>query len=1092
MKVNDSQERAIKTIDRNIAVNAGAGTGKTKVLTERYVYILEHGDLEPNKEVESIVAITFTKKATQEMIERIRMEVKKNFHKDDKWRRYYRDLEQANISTIHSFCGKLLKENPIEANIDPLFQVLEDDKADKLLKESIIEILNKSLETNDEFLKLMSAFKINRIENIVSDFYSVYNNIRTVGLDFEFVKSMTINQLEELRVNENDLKNIKEIIIYLSNNLTARSKLCKMVKNEDPIWMKFYKDEYKDEELCTIVEYIETNLGTSSKETEYFQKLRNSITNVLKTKDIENIWLYIQVLDLLIAIDLKYQELKMNLGVLDYDDLQIKVLNLLDSEEIRSFYQSKFKYFMIDEFQDTNELQRKIFYKLTSVKKNLDQSNLFIVGDPKQSIYGFRGSDIDVFYNTIEDIKITTGENPITMSMNYRTCNGVLNFINSVFADVMGDKYDHLIADKVEEEPIDIEVLENSDYTNYPELKTSEASSIYEASLIAKRIKQLVDNGKFNYKDFAILFRATTRNYIYEDALKNYTIPYFNSSSKRFFYKQEILDIINGLKVISNPYDNIATIGFLRSPMVGISDNSLYYILKELNSSVYNRLIDLEHLTITVEDTNKIKEALKLLEYFYETKDIDTISTITEQLVEKTYFIETALLKANGKQSLANIYKFIEMVKYYEVNNKRSLEDFIDYIEEIKNNYEPEATMESEDSNVVKLLTIHKSKGLEFPVVIIPEMSKDSGGRYPNLLFNKDIGLGIKASDSSGLYDVIKNILTIKENEEKERALYVAMTRAEKMLILGNQGKNSGFKKLIYELLETIKHKSISKIDVETESVNNIKQIEDNLLEINENKNHVQIPLLFNTNINKKFESYSISQYLVFNQCQRKYYMDYYYGRTEFYASKGAGKEKEINIGVITAIDKGNIVHKFAELYNSNMEVEKLLTDVITLFGFLDIEDNKRLLKPYINNYLKIYNEDYDLVFLEKPFYINIGDNYLNGVIDRINIKDDIIEIQDLKTNKVIDKKALIQQYAPQLQIHAYAVGIIMNKTVKKANIVLLETGEIVEIPLNEEVLLSNIEDIKKFIYFVENHSDIKDYAKSANCKYCNYKPICF
>ena len=117
----------------------------------------------------------------------------------------------------------------------------------------------------------MSAFKINRIENIVSDFYSVYNNIRTVGLDFEFVKSMTINQLEELRVNENDLKNIKEIIIYLSNNLTARSKLCKMVKNEDPIWMKFYKDEYKDEELCTIVEYIETNLGTSSRKLNIFR-----------------------------------------------------------------------------------------------------------------------------------------------------------------------------------------------------------------------------------------------------------------------------------------------------------------------------------------------------------------------------------------------------------------------------------------------------------------------------------------------------------------------------------------------------------------------------------------------------------------------------------------------------------------------------------------------------------------------------------------------------------------------------------------------------------------------------------------------------
>ncbi|NLC04873.1 MAG: Dna2/Cas4 domain-containing protein, partial [Tissierellia bacterium] len=591
-----------------------------------------------------------------------------------------------------------------------------------------------------------------------------------------------------------------------------------------------------------------------------------------------------------------------------------------------------------------------------------------------------------------------------------------------------------------------------------------------------------------------MLFRSTTRTYIYEDALKNHNIPFFNSSNKRYFYRQEILDIINALKVISNPYDNIATIGFLRSPMVGISDNSLYYILKNTNEnkSVFHSMYKLEDLAIKKEDTSKIEEALQLLNYFHEIKETSTISELTADLIERTYFIEIALLKINGRQSLANIYKFIEMVELYEQNNKNSLEDFIDYIEEIKVRDEPEAPMESETSNVVKLLTIHKSKGLEFAVVIIPEMARDTGGRFPNLLFNKDIGLGLKTISCSGFHDEIKDILRVKENEEKERVLYVAMTRAEKMLILGNQGKNRGFKKLTDEHLNKNKYKIISHINLEQESTNKIKIIEDHLLRDSENHNIKKLPLLFHENLNKKFDSYSISQYLVFKQCKRKYYIDFYQGRTEAFGDKDKWEELEINPGVITALDKGNIVHEFAQLYNPGKNVSDLLNSIILSFGLSNEEENLRILRPYIDNYLKLYRDDYDTVFLERPFHIKIGDNYLNGVIDRINIKDNIIEIQDFKTNKVIDKDKLIKQYTPQLQVYAYAVEKIMNIKVKTASIVFLETGQAINVPLEKEHLLANIDSIGKFIHFVENHNDIIDYSKSTNCNYCNYKTICF
>ena len=1089
MIIYDPQKLAITTINKNLAVNAGAGTGKTKVLTERYVYILENGDLEENREIESIVAITFTKKATQEMILRIRSEIKKNFHKDPVWKRYYRDLEQANISTIHSFCGKILRENPIEANIDPLFEVLEDDKAAKLLNNAISHILNESLESDDSFMKLMKEFGVNRIESLVSEFYSIYNNIRTVGLDFKAVKIITLEYLNSLSFSEEDLLIIKETIIYLSLKIPKNSKLCKMVSNEDPKWINFYNKSYKNEELYSIIEYIQSNLGNSTKEIEHFEKLRKSIVKVLKTKDKDMKWLYILVLDLLTLIDKEYEEMKSSLAALDYDDLQIKVLKLLDNEEVRKNYQNKFKYFMIDEFQDTNELQRKIFHSLTSVNDKFDQSNLFIVGDPKQSIYGFRGSDIDVFYSTIDDIKNTTNEDPITMSKNYRTKSSVLNFINHIFNSLMGEKYDSLIANVTQEESIDIEILENNDFENYPELNNSEAGSIFEANLIAKRIKTLVNQGKYNYKDFALLFRSTTRNYIYEEAFKNFNIPYFNSSSKRFYFKQEILDIINALKLISNPYDHIATIGFLRSPMIGITDDCIYHILKNKEDSIYQTLINLNDPKISNDDLEKINEALELLKYFYHIKDIKTVTEVTEEIIEKTFYVETLLLKANGQQSMINIYKFIEIIKSFEIKNKSSLEDFIDYINEVKKGNESEANIDSEDSNVVKILTIHKSKGLEFPVVIIPEMSRDSGGRFPNLLFHKDLGIGIKNISSSGIYDEIKEILTIKENQEKERVLYVAMTRAEDMLILGNQGKNSGFKKMIGELMDINQYKIISNIDLDMESSTNIKLLKPELILPYEEEISVEIPLLFDAVLDKKFEFYSISQYLVFSGCNRKYYMEYYHGNSEIYR---ADKDFEIEMKILNAIDKGNIIHKFAQLYNSSRGVEELLSEVTLSFGFDLNNQIKNELTPYIDNYLNIYSEEYDQVFLEKPFHIKIGNSYLNGIIDRINIKGDEIEVVDLKTNRLSNKSILIEEYTPQLLIYAYAVGKILNKPVTKASILFLVNGEKIDISLDENEIMENIKNVNLFIDFVENNSSINNYKKTLNCKYCKYESICY
>ena len=266
------------------------------------------------------------------------------------------------------------------------------------------------------------------------------------------------------------------------------------------------------------------------------------------------------------------------------------VLKLLDNNSIRRKYQDRFKYIMVDEFQDTNELQRSIIYKLSSVDSKLDRENLFIVGDPKQSIYGFRGADVDVFYDVMEDIEEVSNIKPIKLEENYRTVHTVLDFVNILFEKIMGSKYVALKPVKKSLNDLDVEILGNENL-EVPEGESSgDYNKYYESRLIAKRIKALVDEGRYEYKDFALLFRSSTEDYIYEEAFKEYGIPYYNLGGKGFYKQEEIVDLMNGLKGICNVYDTISIVGALRSPMFGLSDKTIYWLLRQEEGCILDAL----------------------------------------------------------------------------------------------------------------------------------------------------------------------------------------------------------------------------------------------------------------------------------------------------------------------------------------------------------------------------------------------------------------------------------------------------------------------------------------------------------------------
>lgn len=1086
MNNTKEQNLAITTIDRNLAVNAGAGTGKTKVLTERYIYILEHGDLEEGKEVESIVAITFTKKATQEMKERIREEIKRRFSLGGRWIRYYRDMEKANISTIHSFCGNILRDNPLDAGVDPMFTVLDQDKADTLLEDTILEELIQSIEEDEKIYKLVKVFNRDNLDKVVFEIKAIYNKIRTVGYSFEEVRDMTLSYISSIQLNPAHIRYIKESFIYLMGKSRKNSKIGKL--KVDDIWLSFYEDNYPEEELIPILEYLYNNIGTNSKETDRIESLKNTINNVFLIKEKEYLWLYEGLFKLLIEIDRKYSVKKDELGSLDYDDLQILVLKLLDDESIREKYQNKFRYIMVDEFQDTNELQKKIFYKLCSKKEILDRNNLFIVGDPKQSIYGFRGADLQVFYHVMEDIEKISNQKTINLNKNFRTVDTILEFVNSLFDKLMGTRYVSLKNHHVSKNKIDVEILEKEDLIAPPNISKRDYNTYYESRLIASRIKELVEEGQFNYGDFALLFRASTMDYIYEEALMEYGIPYYNIGGKGFYHGQEIIDLMNGLKATSNRYDTISTIGFLRSPMVGLSDKTLYWLLRHRENSLLETLDkDIEY--IEEDEKNKIKDVKKLLKNLMVKKGLYGVYPLLMELTNNTYYMESLMLYHGGRQLVSNVYKFLELALDFDRNTSGSLEDFIDHVERLKDTDESQAKIHSEDADVVKLMTIHKSKGLQFPVVVIPQMSRGFNYQQPYILLDKDKGVGFKYDKKSPLYDKIKEGIKANEDEENKRLLYVAMTRAEKRLLLGNQGKDRGFKNMVKDLIDIDHIEVIDEIKFKPLLQQSIKSLNNELFQIKPFDNN-ETPLLhvvkgYNQKI---FSRISPSQFIEFNQCRRRFFMNYY----SRLSLDTVGLTTKGEAFILNPTTKGNIVHKFCQYYKIGIEPEALMKRVVNSF---DIEYDvgiKEELSPYIRNYIKYHREDYDEIHSEKEFYLKVEDILLYGIIDRINIKDGKAEILDFKTNRVHNKDQLVEMYQPQLQFYANAFKRITNMDIERAAILFLETGELEEVDISRESLEKNYEDIKGFIQFINENNSIEQYKKADKCEeYCEYNILC-
>jgi len=889
------QEEALE-LDQNIAITAGAGTGKTTTLTLRYLEMLES---DPDIGPENIATITFTNDAANEMQERIREEVAERLSEApesdeydySRWRSVKDDLEDGYIHTIHGFCSRLLREYVVEAPVQPEFDTLDEADAKVLMQEVVRETIDARWEANEDIRRLARLWNRDSLEQVLvgllesrprstewatrwegstvddyldhiwSTFYPIDRGTAEELLKEESVQEAlhTICGLhdEEFEIDPDDkgmqfMQDVTRVVrdtgVHTDDAVgyhwqRALDSLCDhLTSNSGERYTGRQRFRYRgsksnwsahEEEQEQLDAAVSALLdGLNPEERDFIGGLDtewNSSHYVLSLAR-----LYSTVLD-------EYTQTKSEQNALDYHDLIQTCIDFLNADDrLCEQVQSQFEYVMVDEMQDTDQLQWELIKLLTAGDTDdFDAQNVFLVGDEKQSIYRFRGADVTTFGSAREDLAAANPDDVETTKQlrgNFRTVQETREFLNALFDEVfepMDDEYrdyeakPQALTDErrqgrdvtgsveyllVPDE--DVPELHDTDYLNQTPRFAGHGER--EAHALASRLTSLLDDPPEVYdddeeclrpakpEDITILLRARTRLKEHERALDEYGIPYTVVSGTGFWDAPEITALVNLFTFFENPEDDIALYGVLRSPLFGFPDEDLARLHSE-DQPLWTALQ-------TAEDD--LGDAARLLDEWRQiaavTDDVtaDTTvpwGTLLSQIIDDTGYIASVGADERPRQAAVNINKFREQVRAWEEGGVKTVSELLTRIDRRKEieSHADEATI-PEDADGVQIRTIHSAKGLEFPIVAIPEVGTefnfqgdvdDYGKVYLDEL---DVGdgesepvLGLKAPSADDPYEHqntlartrLQEEVRMQERAELKRLLYVAATRTRDHLL---------------------------------------------------------------------------------------------------------------------------------------------------------------------------------------------------------------------------------------------------------------------------------------------------------------------
>ena len=840
MRLTPSQQQALN-IERHICVTAGAGSGKTMVLVQRYLKILREGNVMPHE----IVAITFTEKAAAEMKERIIEELSPQEERDgsepDNSLHHFRDkMNTAHISTIHAFCSRILREFPFQAGVPANFSILQGIDQKLSLQQIIRETL-KDIATNPDNPHRASLARLLRRyggQQKLVDFFATMINQRDV---IEHLRQEIYHNPNDTEIREALQQQIREKLIStidvpeFMRCLNAVLQVAKGKKNAETVRDLTQQLEARfgeNSDLSDVLDLLgeiahlittrgndiakrdflgsRVNITDIETEINYLVSAAKKIKAIPLIEDSENgadenetdddfllstirdlLELYGKVFD-------AYQTAKLSQGKLDFSDLQLKTRDLLrDNEEIRRELVTRHKYYMVDEYQDTNKLQYELVMLLTN---DLKHANLFIVGDPKQSIYRFRGADVSVFEKTRQEITLKDGLS-ISLTENFRSLRDTVGFVNYFFYRLMGDGKETEF--EVEYEPLTQARPVNGNGAVEILIGQQGDTAANEYTLIAQRIKHMKANAEtvwkrdgngvetecpIEYGDIAILIRSRRHLPDIERALLEAGIPYLTTGGVGFYQRQEIYDIWNYLNFLNAPSENQAALAaVLRGPAFGVSDVELYEISLQDGENFWEQAQNYQA------PSHNLDRAIATLKKHSQFAHRMPVNQLILTVVNETGMIGTLKTGKYGQQRWANYQKLLELARNFDGDeNTQTLPAFVEFLDTLitEEPQEGEAPVDA-DSGSVQIMTIHAAKGKQFPVVILPRLDR-KGQTDMEPFIDEALGIGFSPLNPDMDYTKtepeivthMKNRANEKEIAEKKRLFYVGTTRACDQLIL--------------------------------------------------------------------------------------------------------------------------------------------------------------------------------------------------------------------------------------------------------------------------------------------------------------------
>lgn len=918
-KWTDEQLLAIETRGKNLLVAAAAGSGKTAVLVERIIKIITD-DNNP-VDIDKLLVVTFTNAAASEMRERIGDAISKKLEEmpDSKMlQRQLALLNKSNITTIHSFCLDIIKNNFHLIDLDPGFRIGDETECTLIKQDVLIELFEDKYDKEDEdFLNLIEAYCTNRdderLKEIVLKLYnfSMSGPWPSVWLR-EKAQEFNINSLDELE-KASWYKVLKESLYLDLNNakngLDEAIKICEEDSDLAPYLLnlkpelngienainslnlnleQIYK-AIKDIEFAYRIKTVKKGLGD-----ELDKKKVKSLRDDVKKKinqikggvfsvsldetlnGIKNMYPIIKSLtELVIEFSDRYVKKKMERVILDFNDLEhlcLKILTCNDengevyASSVAQKFREKFEEVLVDEYQDSNNVQETIISMVS--RKDLDNPNVFMVGDVKQSIYRFRQAKPELFlekYNSYSE-EDNKKNRKIMLYKNFRSREEVIKGVNFIFKSLMsktvgeldytdkealnlGASYDEINKDNVyfqDNEFIDLDKIEvsgalelhildkSSDFEDEKNEINDEddkendneedlSAVAIEARIIAKRIKELINPSdgkcfmvfdknlnryrKITYKDIVILLRSTKNwaDTIVEE-LSFGGIPVYADINTGYFQTIEIRTIMSLLHIIDNPMQDIYTIASMRSPIFAFTseeladirilnrDNYFYLNVKDIAEDVYD-----ERINKSLKD--KCVYFIEKIGSWREKSLYMPIDEFLWYLYSDTSYYGYVGAMVNGIQRQANLRILFQRAKQYEQTSFKGLFNFINFINKLRKSSGDLGTAKilGENEDVVRIMSIHKSKGLEFPVVFLSGCGKQFNLRDINdsLLFHEELGIGADCIDIKKRIRyttlqkyAIKKKFELETLSEEMRILYVALTRAKEKLIITGSSYN--------------------------------------------------------------------------------------------------------------------------------------------------------------------------------------------------------------------------------------------------------------------------------------------------------------